>query len=128
MPALTPSELAAASECLDCGIPDGMKLSVIIYLLSQIADVPADPTTLVASATCLDKCIPQGMKPAVIIDLLNTIQAAGSTTGCALSTSGDPQGVLVSTCTPAIAVDPATQAIYLFTGIAGTNNGWALKV
>lgn len=52
----------------------------------------------------------------------------GTGNGCAISTNGDPEGVLVSTCSPAIAVDPATKAIYLFTGTAGTNTGWTLKV
>lgn len=126
--ALTTTELAEASKCIDLCIPDGQKLAVIIYLLAVQAGVSADPSTLVANAACIDNCIPDGFKPAVIIDLLNTIAANGAATGCALQTNGNPEGVLTANCSPAIAVDPATQAIYLFTGVAGTNTGWALKV
>lgn len=126
----TTSELLDEAKCIDCAIPDGMKLSVLISLFASIAGVSADPNTLMANAACIDCAIPPGMQMAVLISLAEDISGGGGTggTGCALPTNGDPEGVLTATCSPAIAVDPATQAIYLFTGVAGTNTGWALKV
>jgi hypothetical protein len=117
MAALTTTELAAASECIDRCVPDGAKLSVIIYLLATIANVSADPTTLVANASCIDRCIPQGMKSAVIINLLNTIQASGGGVSCGV---GAPTVAPSGSC--GWYVDTSNTATYYWDGAA-----WQLK-
>lgn len=121
----SPETIAAGASCFTC-IPN--KQEAIIYLLAQIAGV-TDPATIAAGASCYT-CIPN--KQEAILFLLDAIMTGGGGggggTGCMLETNGDPEGVLTSNCTPALAVDPATSAIYLFTGVAGTNTGWALKV
>lgn len=121
----TPAEISIASACWNC-IPD--KLAALLYLLATNAGM-SDPATVAANSACWS-CVPD--KWAAALYLLDNGGSGGGGggggTGCALSTNGDPEGVLTATCSPAIAVDPATQAIYLFTGVAGTNTGWALKV
>lgn len=120
----SPNDISVAAACFAC-IPD--KLSAFIYLLAVNAGV-TDPATIAANSACY-ACIPD--KWSAILYLLDNGGSGGGGsggTGCVLETSGDPEGVLTSNCSPALAVDPATQAIYLFTGVAGTNTGWALKV
>lgn len=121
----SPEEIANGARCMAC-IPN--KQEALLYLLAQIAGV-TDPAIIAENARCYS-CIPN--KQEAMIYLLDTIAinggGGGSGAGCMLETNGDPEGVLTSSCSPALAVDPATSAIYLFTGVAGTNTGWALKV
>jgi len=122
MAALTTTELAAASECIDRCIPDGMKLSIIIYLLSRLANVSADPTTLVANATCVDRCIPQGMKSGVIIDLLNTLTSTGSSVSGVTCGVGAPVAAPTTGCGFYVDTTPGAEALYVWNGAA-----WVLK-
>lgn len=122
---MSPAEIAALSACFRC-IAD--RQSALLYLLATIAGVTVDQ--IVAGSACY-RCVTDFQSAELF--LLNTIVTngtggGGAEAGCMPSTSGDPEGVLVSTCSPALAVDPATSAIYLFTGVAGTSVGWALKV
>lgn len=45
-----------------------------------------------------------------------------------LKTSGDPEGVLVCPTSAGLAYDPATQGLWGFDGVAGTNTGWVAIV
>lgn len=45
-----------------------------------------------------------------------------------LKTSGNPEGVLVCPTTAGLAYDPATQGLWGFNGVAGTNTGWVAIV
>lgn len=122
----SPETIAAGASCFTC-IPN--KQEALLYLLAQIAGV-TDPAIIAENARCY-ACIPN--KQEAMLYLLDTIAVnggggSGAGAGCMLTTNGDPEGVLTSTCTPALAVDPSTSAIYLFTGVAGANTGWALKV
>lgn len=139
MATCSPQELIADAACFTC-ISPGMQQLVNTALLCRIATAlnPAmtcDVQTLVSEAACFT-CIPPGMQALVNTQLLCNIAGAltgsggGSIvgSGCLPSTNGDPEGVLVSPCSPALAVDPNTKAIYMFTGVAGTSVGWQLKV
>lgn len=119
--AATPTELAAASECIDRCIPDGQKWSVIIYLLASVAGVSADPTTLVANAVCIDTCIPQGLKPAVVISLLNSIQSGLAPSDQVSCGHGAPVSTPTAGCS--LYVDLDSTALYYWDGAA-----WQLKV
>jgi len=124
----TPSEIAAGATCYAC-VPN--KMDALLYLFATIAGV-ADPATIAANAACY-ACIPNKEDALLYLaDLIATNGTGGggggAAAGCMPTTAGNPEGVLVSTCTPSLAVDPATSAIYLFTGVAGTSVGWALKV
>lgn len=118
----TPAEIAEASNCYRC---IGDQQAALLYVFATIAGMT--PEQIQTGSSCF-KCIGDPMS--ALVYLADQILQAGSggATGCVPTTSGDPEGVLVSTCTPALAVDPATSAIYLFTGVAGTSVGWALKV
>ena len=124
--AQTTQEIIDGATCLDCAIPLGLQLPVLIYVFARAAGVSTDPQTLVDNAACISACIPPGMQLAALLGIQASGGGGGS--GCALSTNGDPEGVLTSTCTPAIAIDPNTLALYVYTGLAGGNTGWTLKV
>lgn len=72
--------MAEASKCIDCGIPSGMRLSVLIYLWSQIAGV-TDVQTLINNSRCYDCGIPSGMRESVLIYLGDAILANGGGSG-----------------------------------------------
>lgn len=64
--ACDPSSLVAGAACLECGIPSGMQLPVLISLFCKIAGMNCDPATLIANAACLECGIPPGMQMAVL--------------------------------------------------------------
>lgn len=72
MPANNTDSLIANSLCIHRCIPDGMKMSVLIYQLATIAGLPTDKAgiqSLIDNSVCIDKCIPDGLKWAVLIGL-----------------------------------------------------------
>ncbi len=96
----------------------------LLYILGTNAGMSPEEVSI--GSTCWS-CVSD--KWAALLFLLANGGGGGSSgTGCVLPTSGDPEGVLVSPCSPALAIDPGTSAIYIFTGTAGTNTGWALKI
>ncbi len=66
--ACDPQTLIAGATCLECNVPPGMQLPVLIALAAQIAGVSADPQSLVASAAPL-QAIPDGLRLPVLISL-----------------------------------------------------------
>lgn len=122
---MTPEQVAALSACWKC-LPDFR--AALLFLLATNAGMTIEQ--VIAGSACW-RCLSDFQSAELF--LLNEIVTngtggGGAGAGCMQSTSGDPEGVLVSSCTPALAVDPATSAIYLFTGVAGTSVGWSLKV
>jgi hypothetical protein len=91
MSAQTDSYVQGAT-CINSCIPDGMKLSVLIYIFAQLAGVTTDPNTLIQASVCLNSCIPGDMKMAVLIYLASQITSSGGGGGATLVTV-DPQGV-----------------------------------
>lgn len=83
------SDLVADANCY-CGIPDGRKMDVLIWLFANIAEVNTDANSLVASANCL--CgIPDGKKMDVLIALACAIVNSGGTAKvCILGGVGAP--------------------------------------
>ena len=72
MPSTNTDSLIANSLCIHRCIPDGMKMSVLIYQLATIAGLPTDKAgiqSLIDNSVCIDKCIPDGLKWAVLIGL-----------------------------------------------------------
>lgn len=68
--ACDPATLVDAAKCIECGIPQGMQLPVLIYLAAQIAGTSTDPAILIENAKCIECGIPQGMQLAVLISIL----------------------------------------------------------
>lgn len=67
--ACDPTTLVDQAKCIECGIPTGMQLPVLIALAAQIAGVSADPQTLMNLAKC-DECqVPVGLEWPVLIAL-----------------------------------------------------------
>lgn len=130
---IDPQPLLDSVACINCmGASIGQQLKIALLLqIAQAQGTAVNIQALLDQAACL-VCIGVDLATALEIVLLSQIAAGGggggAGAGCMLSTAGDPEGVLTSTCTPALAVDPATKAIYLFTGTAGTNTGWILKI
>ena len=128
---IDPQPLLDSVACINClGASIGQQLK--IALLLQIAEAQGTAVNIQAlldQAACL-VCIGVDLVTAIEIVLLSQIAGGGggSVTGCMPTTNRDPEGVLTSACTPALAIDPATKAIYLYTGLAGGNTGWELKV
>ncbi len=75
MPTSTQSLINGAA-CYDCTIPQGMRLSVLIYLFAQIAGV-TNVQTLMNGAACYDCTIPDGMKMSVLLYLADAISTGG---------------------------------------------------
>lgn len=109
--------LISASRCIDSCIPDGMKLAVIIYLLSVYANVDyTDTNSLIRSARCIDSCVPTGAIPSIIVKLLQQI-AEASGAGCGmLSDSGDPTGVVTPEFIGQLYHDTTADTYYYSTG------------
>lgn len=59
--------LITGASCLECQIPPGMELSVLIVLAAQIAGVPVDAQSLVTGAVCNECRIPQGLELSILI-------------------------------------------------------------
>lgn len=82
------NDLVADASCY-CGIPDGRKLDVVIWLLAKIASVKLDAKSLLEDAKCV--CIPQGRQLDVAISLLCQIFNQGGTAKvCILGGAGPP--------------------------------------
>lgn len=127
---IEPQPLLTATDCLACaGISMVQRLKIALLMrIAQIGGNAVDVQALLDQGSCL-VCAGIDLGSAIEIVLLNQIASGSSSgSGCVATTNGDPEGVLTSNCTPALAVDPNTKAIYLFTGVAGTNTGWELKV
>ena len=125
---IDPQSLLTATDCLACaGISMVQRLKIALLMrIAAIGGTAVDVQSLLDQGACL-VCAGIDLGSAIEIALLN--QIAGTTgNGCLPSTNGDPEGVLTSPCSPALAVDPATKAVYLYTGAAGGNTGWELKV
>lgn len=126
--ALDPQSLLNGAPCLNCiGLSLAQQIKIALLLqIAQTQGTAVNVQSLIDQAGCLT-CMGVDLGSAIEIVLLNIV-AASAGAGCVPTTSGDPEGVLTSPCTPALAVDPATRAIYLYTGVAGGNTGWQLKV
>lgn len=61
------------AKCIDCVMPEGMKLSVLIVIFAQIANVSTDPNFLMDMAKCIDCTIPEGMKMSVLLALADKL-------------------------------------------------------
>lgn len=95
------AQLIQDARCIDSCVPPGMRQSIIIYLLAQIAGVSADPQTLVTNAQCVDHCVPAGMRASVIANLLNTIEengGAGGSGSVLCSANSDPVAAPAGDC------------------------------
>lgn len=117
-------QLLSAANCLDCGISDGSKLSILIYLFAQIADVPTDSASLIAAGSCLDCQLPQGVSPrlSILIALADTIASAPAPVSDAVTCGvGAPTTAPSSGC--GVYYDTSNDAVYIYRGGA-----WALKV
>jgi hypothetical protein len=71
--ATSPNELLESAKCINCNIPPGMQLSVLIALLAKVAGINPDPTTLISMASCIECNIPPGMQIPVLIALADQI-------------------------------------------------------
>lgn len=69
----TPAQLMDRAKCIDCTIPPGMLIPVLIAITAQSAGVSLDPKTLMAQATCIDCTIPAGMQMSVLIALFDHV-------------------------------------------------------
>lgn len=72
---MTPQELITGASCIDCMVPPGMGMAVMIALLMDYGGITSTPAELVAAAACFN-CIPSGMRQAAMIALLNEINGA----------------------------------------------------
>lgn len=66
--ACDPKQLVSDAKCIQCGIPDGLKLPVLIYLAATVAGVSKDKNYL-ASLAAPYQGIPTGHKLPVLIYL-----------------------------------------------------------
>ena len=69
MPSCEPAELIENARFLDCCLPKGLQMAVLILLFGELVTMPSDATTLLNEAKCLDQCIPDGAKMSVLISL-----------------------------------------------------------
>jgi hypothetical protein len=105
--------LVNQAACVDCAIPQGMQLSVLIVLFAQLAGVSLNPQALVNLANCVQCAIPAGMQMAVLIQLANQILAVG--TSCLYCGQGAPSGPPSnSNCTCALYVDTNSGDFYYY--------------
>jgi hypothetical protein len=119
-----PATIAAGASCFTC-IPN--KQEAILYLLATIAGV-TDPATIAENARCY-ACIPNKQEAMLyLLDAIATGGGGGGASDLVQRTSGDPEGVRTSSTGVSIAYDPATGAVYEYTGAAGGNTGWVFKV
>lgn len=121
--ATTPNALLAEVNAYQ-GQLDLLKLGLLRQLLlatNPMADTT--PAALLQSAQCY-LCQPPGMWPLFELALLKQLVDGGGVGGGILATTGDPEGVVTSPATPALAYDCATGALYAYCGTAGGNTGW----
>ncbi len=98
-------------------------LKQILLSVNPMADT--SPSALMQAAGCY-ACQSPGFWPLFELGLLKQIVDGGGlgAGGGVLATTGDPEGVVTSSATPALAYDCASGALYVFCGVAGTNVGW----
>jgi hypothetical protein len=112
----TAQELVSASNCLDCGISDGQKLSVLIYLFGQVAGVSMTAQELVAASACYNCGISPGQQMAVLIYLAGQIAEGGGGGGapqgvfCGNYSGGTPSPTPIASC--AIAIDTSNGTLW----------------
>lgn len=118
----------ALANCYEATPPHQWQL-MQLGLLRQLvlaANPMADtsPSALMQQAACYT-ALPPGFWPLLQLALLKLLVDGGGTGGGGvLSTTGDPEGVVSSSATPALAVDCNTGALYVYCGAAGGNTGW----
>lgn len=117
------AELIEDAKCIDCQVPEGYKLSILISLFATIAGVSADPNTLMANAACLDCVIPPGMRLSVLISLADTIAGGGGGGSSGSVTCGAVPPVAAPTGSCGLYYDTNTTALYFWDGAA-----WQLKI
>jgi len=64
-----PDVLISDAKMIECCIPKGMQMAVLISLFCQLNNMSCDSQTLINNALCTDQCIPDGDKMAVLINL-----------------------------------------------------------
>lgn len=67
--ACDPQTLVSDAKCIECAVPEGMRLAVLISLAAQIAGVSANSQTLTTNAQCIECNIPPGLYLPVLIAL-----------------------------------------------------------
>lgn len=115
----TTQEIINGSACIDCGVPQGYRLSALVYLFSEIAGV-TDVQTILAGARCIDCGIPEGMRLSALIYLAGLISDGGSggsfSPSCSASDPTDPPtgscGMHINTATGAIFIWDGTQWVF----------------
>lgn len=95
-----PEDLLSDARLIDCCIPRGAQLAVLISLLCQLNDMSCDAPTLLAEASCIDSCIPDGSKMAVLISLMCQFVEGGGGGGGVQQIFPDHYGGSVPTFTP----------------------------
>ena len=65
-----PAALSDSAKCIQCGIPEGMELSVLIYLAATAAGIdPTNTKALMDNSKCIQCGIPEVMQLPVLIYL-----------------------------------------------------------
>jgi hypothetical protein len=133
--ATDPNVLMSNVSCLDCTVPQGLLLPVLIALLDNLSSstsMATDPNTLIAQAVCIDCNIPQGMQMPVLIGLIAAISSGGGGTitgGVSGMTGNYAGGAPTSTPTSAfaMAVDTSNNEVWIFFGSAWHDTGMATQ-
>lgn len=115
--AATTQELLTNARCLECGIPSGMQMAVLISLFAEIADVAADPQTLMDRAACW-ACVPTGAQLAVLISLAQDIVdngGGGGGTGGVTCGAVDPVAAPANACT--LYYNTENQSLFMWDGV-----------
>lgn len=71
--ACDPQTLVNGAACIQCAIPPGMQIPVLIYLAMQGAGISTDPDSiakLVNDARCIECAVPKGMEMSVLIGIM----------------------------------------------------------
>lgn len=82
----TTQEAIDGAICIDCGIPKGLQIPVLIWLYQQITGVSIQ--SMIDGAVCIDCAIPKGMQIPVLIGLVNTGGTGGGGTGQVVALTG----------------------------------------
>lgn len=60
-----PATLVENARCIESCTTPGQREAITVWLLAQIAGVPADPQTLLTNAQCLLGCLTAGQMEAI---------------------------------------------------------------
>lgn len=82
----TTQEAIEGAICIDCAIPKGLQIPVLIWLYQQIAGV-STIQEMIDGAVCIDCTIPKGMQIPVLIGLVNA-GGSGGGSGQVVALSG----------------------------------------